>query len=260
MQQVNCICWGIRSLGGSVMFDEKEYQKEYRLKNKEKGKEYIAKYYLEHREKILARTKEWQAKRYKKHPKIIPVFTGYKVCLSCKGNKLLSEFCSHRGRTFGKTDHCRECLKKHRGLYYLNHRERILQLGKERYRKYYSSGEGLRRDQYLQTQKKWQELNREKVSGIKKKWEKLNLAHKNQYHQEKRESLADVYVRSVLHVKRGLCYKLITPELIQMKREQLKLFRNLKKLKEVYNESDHSNTEGIESKVTAPYQAQNNSG
>jgi len=60
------------------MFDEKEYQRQYRLANKEKASLYQKEYYAKNKDKLLARVKKWreanpekikdsEKRRYAKH-------------------------------------------------------------------------------------------------------------------------------------------------------------------------------------------------
>jgi len=139
----------------------------------------------------------------------------------------------------------KEKIKESAKIYSLTHKERLCEY-LVRYRQINKEKVADYRTLYKPAMRKWRELNQGKILGRNRKWLKLARA-----------KLRDFYIKDQLK-RRGI-HK-IDDRLIQMKREQVKLFRNLKKLKEVYNESNYSNTEGIESKAATSYQAQNNSG
>lgn len=72
----------------------------------------------------------------------------------------------------------------------------------------------------------------------------------NKIKEKARQNLYGNYLRQLLR-QGGL--ENITEELIELKREQILLFRNLKQLKEVYYEPDDSNSQRIEPKNAASY-------
>jgi len=130
-----------------------------------------------------------------------------------------------------KKERKRACDRRHR----LIHREE-----KIAYLKQYRENN---REKVREGQKKYSEANKEKIKIRRSKWYAKNkkkvLAKLKKKRQEKpelyrnrgigfRERLPDSYVRAVLSINLSMNGIDIPPELIKIKREQLKLYRLIK--------------------------------
>lgn len=94
-------------------------------------------------------------------------------------------------------------------------------------------------------------------SWIKKNPEKRKEIA-NKYNRNQIKTISDVYLKSTL--SRFIPRHLISEQLVDLKREQVLLKRNLKKLKEVYNEPNHTNIDAVESKNAKNFQGELHSG
>ena len=90
-----------------------------------------------------------------------------------------------------------------------------------------------------------------------RRWAKLNPLQRKKTHtrwaKKNRENLTNTYIKMKL-IRNNILVEAITPKIIELKREQILLFRNLKQLKEVYYESNHSNPKRIESTDAKDFQ------
>ena len=151
-----------------------------------------------------------------------------KVCSKCKKELELSFFYKHKNCKYGVTSWCKscqlECNKKWRKNNPEKHKESNLKWRKNNPEKY--------KESHL----KWYKNNPEKCRLINLKWNKNNPIKRKElnrkFEKKAREILSDKIVKSDLcHM--GIPRENITPELIEQKRELLKMHRLIKKAKSI---------------------------
>lgn len=140
-----------------------------------------------------------------------------RVCRKCGQEKPLEEFAKNKGCVLGRTHTCKQCEA-------------------ERYRKWRAANSEKR----WEYNRKWRAANPEKIREIRHKWREANTEKERQRYRkwyaantEKllemkrkyREELTDSYLIDKL--KR--LNPPVTPETIDYKRIQLKLYREIKK-------------------------------
>lgn len=118
----------------------------------------------------------------------------------------------------------KRCKEITRDLYYNNNKDVILEKMKE----YYNSNRemmSLNRQVYYVTNKEFLQIkHKEWVTRNKEKQEEY---HKN-YRRNASDNLSDVYIKTTLATTLKLSADQITPEMIEIKRKQVKLYRELK--------------------------------
>lgn len=118
----------------------------------------------------------------------------------------------------------RGCKKQTKTLYYKNNREQIIQKNKDYYSRNYSIK--------LANNKKYYMFNKDYLKEKHKEWIAKNKDSHDQYHVNYRrnasDNLSDVYIKTTLATTLGLKASEITPEMIEIKRKQVKLYRSLK--------------------------------
>lgn len=193
--------------------------------------------------KIITRreAKELGLKRY---------FTGK----PCKYGHVCEQYCSNyycvdcSDELYAKN---KEKRKEYQKFYYVKNKERIKKVvkkyavkNKEKKREYLKKYAVENRERLEKYKKKYAEENREVIREKKRKYAKENREKRKEYLkkyvEENREMireknaerwhqgstiLSDPYIRHTLKGQFGLSINEITPELIEMKREQLKQYR-----------------------------------
>lgn len=140
-----------------------------------------------------------------------------RVCRKCGQEKPLEEFAKNKGCVLGRTHTCKQCEA-------------------ERYRKWRAANSEKR----WEYNRKWRAANPEKIREIRHKWREANTEKERQRYRkwyaantekllemkrEYREELTDSYLIDKLK-RLNLP---VTPETIDYKRIQLKLYREIKK-------------------------------
>lgn len=154
-----------------------------------------------------------------------------RVCRKCGQEKPLEEFAKKKGCVLGRTHTCKQCeAERYRKWRAANSEKRW-----EYNRKWHAANPEKR----WEYNRKWRAANPEKIRGIRHKWREANTEkERERYHKwydantEKllemkrkyREELTDSYLIDKL--KR--CNLPVTPETIDYKRIQLKLYREIK--------------------------------
>jgi len=176
-----------------------------------------------------------------------------KQCSRCKETKPKSEFGKNKSKSDGLHSYCNICNVEYSKKYRENNRDAVL----ERNKKYRENN----REQIVESLKKYRENNREKIAERNKKYYENNrepivesfkkyyennrepiIERGKKYRENNREQiiergkkcraeLLDSYVKTKLKIKHP------PKELIEFKRDQLKLDRLIKKFtKELENE------------------------
>lgn len=116
------------------------------------------------------------------------------------------------------------CKKLKKTLYYNKNKDQIIQKSKDYYFRNF--------DVKLANNKKYYMYNKDYLKQKHKEWIAKNKDSHNQYHINYRrnasDTLSDVYIKTTLATTLGLKTGQITPEMIDIKRKQVKLYRSLK--------------------------------
>ena len=139
---------------------------------------------------------------------------------------------------------CRACSRKSYNInkknrlettkiYRIQNAEKIKKQRKSYYPKYYKDNADLIR----KINKKYRELNSNKIKEYANKYRKTNkqeIRIKARKQREKnRDKLSRKYLKTIIQAQTGLKFCEITEEMVILKREQVKLYRELKKGKEI---------------------------
>ena len=125
-----------------------------------------------------------------------------RVCRKCGQEKPLSEFVKDKTCALGYSHTCKQCNAERNRKWRAANPEKVLEYKRKRYA-----------------------ANPEKVREYNRKWCAANPEKVLEYNRKWREILSDGYLRSQLK-QRNLP---VTPETIEYKRIQLKLYREIKK-------------------------------
>ena len=154
-----------------------------------------------------------------------------RVCRKCGQEKPLEEFAKNKECALCYRHTCKQCdrerLRKWRAAnpekareYDRKRRAANTEKMRERFRKWYAANP----DKMRECARKWRAANPDKVRECARKWRAANTEKEREIRRYKREILSDGYLRDLLK-QRNLP---ITPETIDYKRIQLKLYREIK--------------------------------
>ena len=154
-----------------------------------------------------------------------------RVCRKCGQEKPLEEFVKDKTRELGYNYTCKQCKREHACKYRADNHEKILEYGRkhyaensERYKKYSRKHYAENSERYKKYSRKHYAENSERYKKYSRKWHAANLEKVREIRRYKREILSDGYLRRQLK-QRNLP---VTPETIDYKRIQLKLYREIK--------------------------------
>jgi hypothetical protein len=154
-------------------------------------------------------------------------------CPKCKTYKARDEFWKRSNRPSLIQAECKDCLKK----YYQEHPDAQRARGLRYSRK------------HPEKIKKWYENHRDRMLAIGKKRRDENPheydEQKKEYNDRARRELLDTYIKKTLKQNKEIT---VTPEMIELKRQQIIAKRTLKQFqnwrKENENESNHTDVHG----------------
>lgn len=144
-----------------------------------------------------------------------------KKCNKCGEIKTLDCFCRKKDIKSGISGTCKECGRLHTKLWILKNPEKKKEMDKMYVQK--------NKEKIIEYRNKYYQENKERISKRNKEYCKENrelvlyrLKLKTKRHVE---NLTDTYIRTCLIQKNGFTKDIITPELIQAKREIIKIKR-----------------------------------
>ena len=140
-----------------------------------------------------------------------------RVCRKCGQEKPLEEFAKNKECVLGHSHICKQCKAEQSRKWHAANSEKC----REYARKYYAANSEKAREKH----RKWRAANLEKYREYDRKYYAANSEKCREYDRKKRENLTDGYLMDKL--KR--CNLPVTPETIDYKRIQLKLYREIKK-------------------------------
>lgn len=155
-----------------------------------------------------------------------------RVCRKCGQEKPLEEFAKNKECVLGHSHICKQCKAEQSRKWHAANFEKARENNRKYYaansekcreyaRKYYAANSEKAREKH----RKWRAANLEKYRANASKYYAANLEMYRAYDRKKRENLTDGYLMDKL--KR--CNLPVTPETIDYKRIQLKLYREIKK-------------------------------
>ena len=140
-----------------------------------------------------------------------------RVCRKCGQEKPLEEFAKNKECVLGHSHICKQCKAEQSRKWHAANFEKA----RENNRKWHAANFEKAREKH----RKWRAANLEKYREYDRKYYAANSEKCREYDRKKRENLTDGYLMDKL--KR--CNLPVTPETIDYKRIQLKLYREIKK-------------------------------
>lgn len=154
-----------------------------------------------------------------------------RVCRKCGQEKPLSEFVKDKTRELGYSYTCKHCKREHACKYRADNHEKVLERTRkwrvdnpEKVREYDRKYRADNHEKILEYGRKYYAENSERYKKYSRKWYAANPEKVREIRRYKREILSDGYLRRQLK-QRNLP---VTPETIDYKRIQLKLYREIK--------------------------------
>lgn len=154
-----------------------------------------------------------------------------RVCRKCGQEKPLSEFVKDETRELGYSYTCKHCKREHACKYRADNHEKILERTRkwrvdnpEKVREYDRKYRADNHEKILEYGRKHYAENSERYKKYSRKWHAANPEKVREIRRYKREILSDGYLKRQLK-QRNLP---VTPETIDYKRIQLKLYREIK--------------------------------
>lgn len=155
-----------------------------------------------------------------------------RVCRKCGQEKPLEEFVKDKTRELGYSYTCKHCRREHACKYRADNHEKVLERTRkwrvdnpEKVREYDRKYRADNHEKILEYGRKHYAENSERYKKYSRKWQAANPEKVRETRRYKREILSDGYLRRQLK-RRNLP---VTPETIDYKRIQLKLYREIKK-------------------------------
>lgn len=143
-----------------------------------------------------------------------------KTCKKCLQPKALACFYSCKGNNDGLHGACKACMGATNKQWRVENKDAVRKYKRENH------------ERILQRDREWVAKNIEKVREVARAWCAANPEKINQYHSARRDTLGRSYViRIIAGRNSGLKANQIPRELIEVKREHLRLVRLLRELK-----------------------------
>lgn len=166
--------------------------------------------------------------------------TQTKVCSKCGVEKEVGEFHANRRTKDGKRALCKACVREHNKARYAANREYFLRKAaayKDEKREIVLEKRRMKRAENLKEARRrareWRKANGEKVKAADVAYYAQNRDRLLEKSRVLSRELHDRYVISTLKTKN------VTPELIQLKREQLEIHRLTKQLNKLIKEKNN---------------------
>lgn len=155
-----------------------------------------------------------------------------RVCRKCGQEKPLEEFVKDKTCELGYSYTCKHCRREHACKYRADNHEKVLERTRkwrvdnpEKVREYDRKYRADNHEKILEYGRKHYAENSERYNKYSRKWQAANPEKVRETRRYLREILSDGYLRRQLK-QRNLP---VTPETIDYKRIQLKLYREIKK-------------------------------
>ena len=138
-----------------------------------------------------------------------------KICYKCREEKPLEEFYKNERMLTGYASYCKKCNRITAKEWSEKNKEKVLEKNKKR-------------------AEKWRNNNREKANAIQRKFYKKNHKKIEAERRRERENCCPFYIKSMLK-RQGFIDSQITPDVIEEKRNIIKVIRIIKQIKNKQN-------------------------
>ena len=157
---------------------------------------------------------------------------GTKICPKCREEKPLGEFYTDASQSSGYATYCKKCSLIAAKEWREKNKERV----KELRRNWNEENKLTVFEQNKKRTKKWRSNkdNREKANAKSREYKKKNREIINVGERRRRENCSPCYIKGKLK-KQGFLDNQITPELIEEKRNIIKVKRVIKQIKNKQN-------------------------
>lgn len=160
-----------------------------------------------------------------------------KKCSKCGEVKAVEEFYRCSRNVDGRNGVCKTCKGEINRAWFLRNREQAYQAQRkckaanpDRYKEIERKSKEKNREKAAETQSAYRKANAERIKAVNKKWAAENADKVKDYVRNGRRDLADYYVRKTLGDVE------VTPEIIEVKRQQLLVHRELRKFQKLLKE------------------------
>jgi hypothetical protein len=196
--------------------------KKYYENNKITCIERSANWYMSNKDRRMQLNKIWVSD----NPEKVRIKMS-KICKTCNEEKPLDLFSKEKRNSDGHAGQCISCRKEYVAKYYIKNKEEIDKKNKINFNN--------NREKFLQVQKIYYQKNLEQALLQRKEWRQRNpekVKESNQKHKYKKaicsKNLTDSYVKSQLTKRTPICNKEIPQELIELKRIQMLINREIR--------------------------------
>ena len=153
-----------------------------------------------------------------------------KRCSKCGEGKPLSEFYTSKNYSTGYATYCKKCSR----IAAKEWREKNKERAKEISQNWNKANKEKVLEQNKKRCKKWRSNNREKANAKSREYKKKNREIINVGERKRRENCSPCYIKSKLK-RQGFIDNQITPDVIEEKRNIIKVIRIIKQIKNKQN-------------------------
>jgi len=159
-----------------------------------------------------------------------------KRCIKCGDVKFIDEFHIHESSKDGLAPLCKKCTKEYNKEYWAKNKDKFKERGKEYRAKNKDKLKEYRaknKDKFKEYRAKNKDKLKEYRAKNKDKFKEHRAKNKDKFKEYKKEGtvkLSNVYVKGMLRTS-GIKKHQITPELIELKKQQILLYREIKNIK-----------------------------
>lgn len=154
-----------------------------------------------------------------------------KICTKCKSQKEKEKFRIKKESTDGLRPWCRECESQHRKDNREKENKRYAEWAKTNSEHVRIKGVEYRKnnkEKLIKYDRKWRHENKDAVNNSRKKWINNNREKKKVIDKKASEVMSDFYISNMIVKYTKMDRKDVTKELIELKRLQLKITRELR--------------------------------
>ena len=155
-----------------------------------------------------------------------------KICPKCREEKPLGEFYKDVSQSSGRATYCKKCSL----IAAKEWREKNKERAKETRQNWNKANKERAKETRQNWIKKWRSNNdnREKANAVQRKYNKKNSEKINAGKRRGRENCSTYYIKSTLKTQ-GFIDNQITPDIIEEKRNIIKVIRLIKQIKNKTN-------------------------
>ena len=166
-----------------------------------------------------------------------------KECSFCREAKALSDYYKDSRAKDGHTSRCKACVnadsktwKKQNAERYAEYRTAYYEKNKAKLITIRSAWAKENADKVKSCDRKWREANAQRLKAMDMAWRKDHPEKVAEYRRKHVDEVSQSYVASLLEIPTAK----VTPELLQMKRDEIALRRMARTLKKASNENQQN--------------------